>query len=192
MALTKDQIWAVADRLEAEGKAPTLAAVRKALGSGSFTTISEAMREWHQRRKEKADKVQEAGPMPPDLDDAVRRFAHEVWAKASEVSKAELVKAMAAFDEARKEWERERLELEAIADDLSSALEDAQARMDEALAAHKDLAMRYTEAQTKILALEEQQRFNETRLADLQAANEKLHALLEHAMRQKGEKDALQ
>jgi hypothetical protein len=64
MALTKDQIWAVADRLAAEGKAPTLAAVRKALGSGSFTTISEAMREWRQRRKEKADKVQ----TPPTAD----------------------------------------------------------------------------------------------------------------------------
>ncbi|MGC8733093.1 MAG: DNA-binding protein [Halothiobacillaceae bacterium] len=82
MALTRGDIWAAADRLDAEGKVPTLAAVRKALGSGSFTTISKAMREWHQRRKEKADKVQEAGPVPPDMDedraafmDLVRRHA---------------------------------------------------------------------------------------------------------------------
>jgi chromosome segregation ATPase len=191
MALTKDDIWAVADRLDAEGKAPTLAAVRKALGSGSFTTISEAMREWHQRQKEKADKSQEAGPVPPDLDETVRRFAQEVWAKASEVSKAEIVKVMAEFADTKKEWERERLELEALADDLSSALEDAQVKLEETLTAHKDLVMRYTEAQTKLLTLEEQQRANEARLSDFQATNEKLHALLEHALRQKGNKEVL-
>ena len=43
MAVTREQIFAVADELDAAGQKPTLAAVRKALGGGSFTTISEAM-----------------------------------------------------------------------------------------------------------------------------------------------------
>ena len=46
MALTKQDIWRCADELDAEGIRPTLAAVRKKLGSGSFTTISDAMAEW--------------------------------------------------------------------------------------------------------------------------------------------------
>lgn len=40
MAITKEQIFAVADELDAAGQNPTLASVRKQLGGGSFTTIS--------------------------------------------------------------------------------------------------------------------------------------------------------
>ena len=46
MALTVAQIHQAADELDAEGIRPTLAAVRKRVGSGSFTTISEAMTSW--------------------------------------------------------------------------------------------------------------------------------------------------
>lgn len=49
MAISKEQIFAVADELDAAGQNPTLANVRKQLGSGSFTTISEAMNEWRAR-----------------------------------------------------------------------------------------------------------------------------------------------
>ena len=41
MALTKDQILQAADQLAAAGTAPTLAAVRAAVGGGSYTTINE-------------------------------------------------------------------------------------------------------------------------------------------------------
>ena len=50
MAITKDQIFAVADEIDAAGQNATLAAVRKALGGGSFTTISEGMTEWRDRK----------------------------------------------------------------------------------------------------------------------------------------------
>ncbi|MGF6613091.1 hypothetical protein OKW45_008079 [Paraburkholderia sp. WSM4175] len=50
MAITKDQIWVVADELDQAGKPATLAAVRKAVGGGSFTTIQEAMFEWKAKR----------------------------------------------------------------------------------------------------------------------------------------------
>jgi hypothetical protein len=43
MAITIQDIHAAADKIADAGEAPTLAAVRKALGGGSFTTISEAM-----------------------------------------------------------------------------------------------------------------------------------------------------
>ena len=46
MAITRDQIFAVADEIDAAGQNATLAAVRKALGGGSFTTISDGMTEW--------------------------------------------------------------------------------------------------------------------------------------------------
>lgn len=178
MALTREDIWEVADRLDAEGKAPTLAAVRKALGSGSFTTISDAMREWHQRRKEKTDKAQEAGPVPPDLDETVRRFAQEVWVKATEIAKAEVLKLTREYAEAKKEWDRERQELEAVAEDLSAALEECQAKADEAGAALADLAKRHAEAEAQVSALTEQARENEARIEELRQENQRLHDLL--------------
>jgi hypothetical protein len=45
-AITKDQIWAVVEDLHGASKAATLAAVRKAVGGGRFTTIQDAMTEW--------------------------------------------------------------------------------------------------------------------------------------------------
>lgn len=50
MALSADQIFSVADALDLEGQAPTLANVRKRLGRGSFTTISEAMTAWKAKK----------------------------------------------------------------------------------------------------------------------------------------------
>ena len=44
MALTIQQVHNTADQLQEQGIKPTLAEVRKALGGGSFTTISEAMK----------------------------------------------------------------------------------------------------------------------------------------------------
>ncbi len=178
MALTQEEIWAVADRLDAEGKAPTLAAVRKALGSGSFTTISEAMREWHQRRKEAANKAQEAGPVPPELDEAVRRFAQEVWAKACEIAGAQTAKLANEYAEAKNEWERQRQELEAVAEDLSVALEASTDRANEAQAALADLTRRHAETEARVLALKEQAREHEARIEELRQENQRLHDLL--------------
>ena len=48
MAITLEQIHATASQLHEQGIKPTLAEVRKALGGGSFTTISEAMKSWRQ------------------------------------------------------------------------------------------------------------------------------------------------
>jgi chromosome segregation ATPase len=164
--------------LDAEGKAPTLAAVRKALGSGSFTTISEAMREWHQRRKEKADKAQEAGPVPQDLDEAVRRFAQEVWAKATEIAREEVLRLTRDYSEAKKEWERERQELAAVAEELSAALEECQAKAEEGRAAFADLVRRHAEAEAQMLLLKEQAGENEARIEELRQENQRLHDLL--------------
>ena len=50
MAITREQIWNAADEIDAAGQNPTLAAVRKAVGGGSFTTIQDAMTEWKARR----------------------------------------------------------------------------------------------------------------------------------------------
>ena len=56
MTSTTARIFEIADELDAAGHNPTLASVRKALGGGSYTTISEAMGEWRARKAAKASK----------------------------------------------------------------------------------------------------------------------------------------
>ena len=55
MALTTQDIHAAADRLQEQGIKPTLAEVRKALGGGSFTTISDAMQSWKREQQEEQE-----------------------------------------------------------------------------------------------------------------------------------------
>ncbi|EBH0783176.1 hypothetical protein FJ875_23625 [Salmonella enterica] len=54
MAITTEQIMKAADELDREGQNPTLARVRKKLGGGSFTTISEVMIEWRAQKTHSA------------------------------------------------------------------------------------------------------------------------------------------
>ena len=61
MAISKESIWVVADELDAVGDKPTLAVVRKRLGGGSYTTISEAMSEWNARKANEATDAIEDG-----------------------------------------------------------------------------------------------------------------------------------
>lgn len=62
MAISIEDVYSVADRLFESGQQPTLAAVRSALGGGSFTTISEAMKSWRSRQQAAATPVREAAP----------------------------------------------------------------------------------------------------------------------------------
>ena len=79
MALTKDDIWRAADELDEDGTRPTLAAVRKKLGRGSFTTIQDAMSEWKHRQQES---TRTSGDPPPEVGERARALAAELWVVA--------------------------------------------------------------------------------------------------------------
>lgn len=110
MAITKADIWRTADELDAEGIRPTLAAVRKRLGSGSFTTISDAMNEWKSRKAETAPRQE---PAPSAVMEQLADAGSAIWAIA-------LAQAEARLDEDRKRIEAEK---EAMAERLAEAVE---------------------------------------------------------------------
>ncbi|HGV0688939.1 TPA: DNA-binding protein [Escherichia coli] len=110
MALTKQDIWRCADELDAEGIRPTLAAVRKKLGSGSFTTISDAMAEWKSR---KAVALPSPEPLPVTVSEQLAEFGNALWAIA-------LANANARLDEDRKQIEADKA---AISQQLAEAVE---------------------------------------------------------------------
>lgn len=125
MAITKADIWRIADELDGEGIKPTLAAVRKRLGSGSFTTISDAMSDWKAQKQATPALAPENAPTA--VLDALTAVAGNVWGLAL------------AAAEKRLDDERQRLaeEHEAITARASEAAElaDSLTQENEALQA---------------------------------------------------------
>ena len=129
MAITKQDIHAAADQIAADGGSPTLAAVRRVLGGGSFTTISEAMQEWKAARQNAAAPIREAAPAV--VTERMADAANEVWAIAQEMANARLQAEREALEQARAEMEQARAEAAELADQLNAELEAAQATIEQ-------------------------------------------------------------
>ena len=92
MSITRDQIYQIANSLHADGIKPTLAAVRRRLGSGSFTTISEALNEWKiMQASATDDKISER--LPDALRERVQLFSTTLWREAINIASRRFAKA---------------------------------------------------------------------------------------------------
>lgn len=123
MALTTQDIHASADALAEQGIKPTLAEVRKALGGGSFTTISEAMKSWRQDNQEEEQLKQVE--LPNGITERLQSLGADMWQTAINIANERLTaerealaiaqtKAQAETDEAQeavKMLESEQVEL---------------------------------------------------------------------------------
>lgn len=127
MAISKEQIFAVADELDATGQNPTLANVRKQLGSGSFTTISEAMNEWRAHQASQAAPIRE--PAPQAVTDKLAVLGGDLWAVALEMAHTRLAAEREALETVRQETEAARKEAAELADQLTDELDEAKARI---------------------------------------------------------------
>ena len=159
MAITREQIWQVADELDAAGQNPTLAAVRKAVGGGSYTTIQEAMTEW--KAKKAAKDAPRREPVPQAVTDRLGELGAELWAVASELANARLAAEREALELARADIEAARQEAADLADQLTSELDEAKGRIaaltgsEQAARAELDeLRQRLTVAEAKGEAIE--------------------------------------
>lgn len=116
MTTQTQKIHAAADAISANGKRPTLAAVREAVGGGSFTTISEAMKTWSGRSAAPA----EIDTTPEAVTRAGVEQAVSLWQQAKVQADERLKAERAALDEARAEFEQETAEAAALADMLAT------------------------------------------------------------------------
>jgi len=126
MALTKDQILQAADQLAAAGTAPTLAAVRSAVGGGSYTTINEALKEWKAKQQTAVMPLRE--PAPEGISKRLDEVGAEVWAIALELANARLTSEREALEATRQQLETAQQEATELADQLSAELEALQAQ----------------------------------------------------------------
>ena len=166
MAITKDQIWTAADELDGAGKPPTLAAVRKIVGGGSFTTIQDAMTEWKAKRQAKETPIKE--PAPQALTDRLNDVGAEIWSMALQIANARLAADREALEAERAQMEADRQEAADLADQLNEELDAAKAhcaelerteretagRLNAALADAKEAAERATRAETRAAEIE--------------------------------------
>lgn len=127
MAITRDQIFAVADEIDAAGQNATLAAVRKALGGGSFTTISEGMTEWKARKAAKETPLRE--PAPTAVADRLAELGSEIWSHALELANGRLATEREALEAARQQLEADKAEAAELADQVTAELEVAKAAL---------------------------------------------------------------
>ncbi len=142
MAITTADIHAAAAALAAQGRRPTLAAVRAALGGGSFSTIGEALKTWS------APATQETAQLPavPDaITENAARMATALWTQATEQAQQSIQKARHELEQQRTAIEAQRLEAVEAADALAAQLADARREVE---MARKELEMLHTELAT--------------------------------------------
>ena len=96
MALTIQQVHNTADQLQGQGIKPTLAEVRKALGGGSFTTISDAMQSWKREQKEEQELQQVE--LPSSVAERLQTLGADMWQTAIDIANDRLVKEREALE----------------------------------------------------------------------------------------------
>lgn len=124
--VTKEAIFEAADRLQSEGKNATLAAVRQSVGGGSFTTISEAMREWKSARQASVSAVPLREPAPDLISEKLGILASDIWSVALEKANEKLRSEREAMAGARTELENAKVEAAELADQMEAELSEAR------------------------------------------------------------------
>jgi len=144
MAITREQIYTIANTLNAQGMRPTLAAVRRMLGSGSFTTISEALNEW--KMAQSADTGKQGQESTPELlMERLHTLGSALWLDAIALATNRFTLDREAMEEKLQEKESYYNELEVLSAEYDVELEAAKACIEglrhELLAANQRIAV---------------------------------------------------
>lgn len=121
------------ESLMARGEAPSVQKIREVLGTGSFTTISDHLRDWRQRRAEKRDE-----PLSQTMPDSLTETLATVWKEAQSLANESLVHYRQEADkqtvearEAEAQAQRRAEDAEQRLSALSEQLAQVQARLEE-------------------------------------------------------------
>ncbi|MFK7161846.1 DNA-binding protein [Marinospirillum sp. MEB164] len=125
--ITPEQIHQVADRLQAEGTRPTLAAVRQALGGGSFTTISEAMKSWRAQVQEEHELA--LVQVPAALDERMEQLKRAAWEVAQQEAENRLKSEREALANQRQEMDSQLNELHQLMEILETEASEKDAAL---------------------------------------------------------------
>lgn len=132
MAITKHDVFTAADAIVAEGGNPSQVTVRKRLGSGSNTTISQFLAEWRIDQESIRINAILRNAAPQELLDRLIEVGNEAWLLVTENFEsrlqAERKDIQKEFDEALKEANRLNDQLQAELETVQEALRIQTAR----------------------------------------------------------------
>ncbi|GHE19545.1 DNA-binding protein [Halomonas urumqiensis] len=161
------------DDLLARGETPSVQKIREVLGTGSFTTISDHLREWRAHREANRDV-----PPPRGMPAALQELAETLWQSAQEA-------ANQALGHYREEAERRVEEANAALAQARRQAEDAEQR-ESALATHLANTEQRLEERSNALARSEVERDAlAEQVTKLGANHHKLEAQLSRLQQQK-------
>jgi len=127
MAITKEDIFRAANEIDELGQSPTLSAVRKRLGGGSFTTISEAMSEW---KKIKASKETDAtDPVPQAIESLTINLTKELWNLATSLANERLNADRKILEELREDLQSDKQNALNLSDQISIELDETKTKL---------------------------------------------------------------
>nr|CRY96764.1 hypothetical protein [uncultured prokaryote] len=130
MALaTKESVFAAADAIKVEGRNPTIDGVRKALGGGSYTPISDFLSQWRQATSQPAANPASSTPAPEALKTRLDELLGLAWAEALAQANARLDTERAALELTRTTLEAQKAEAAAFADAVDAELQEAKAEI---------------------------------------------------------------
>lgn len=191
MALTREDIVAAAEQLQADGKSVTIAEVRKVLGSGSYTTISDVIRDWRAEQSKPTTPIKEAAPSA--VVERLESLGADIWAVALGLANDRLRAEREALELARAEMEQQQQETADMADQLAAEIEQLRAERDTML--HQVEVSRLAEESSRQMwALEQDENIKLTAQlqgmqSELEAARSRIEqdrqALVEYAERDK-------
>ncbi|MBZ9556664.1 MULTISPECIES: DNA-binding protein [unclassified Modicisalibacter] len=164
------------DTLLQRGETPGVQKVREVLGTGSFTTISDHLREWRAQREENRDQ-----PPAQAIPEPVEALMQALWEQAQQSAVEGLAhyreEADRAIEQARAEAERARREAEDARQReaaLNEHLVATQAQLQESSARLARLEAALEGAEQRETQLGQQRDAAHERLTRLQADNERL------------------
>lgn len=108
--VTSESVAEAADSLLAEGKNPTMNAVREVLGGGSLSTISPLLREWRDQKGQQAAAVIE---LPDEIRTVIERACTSLWDESNKIASRRVLAAEDRLKEFEINANREQKTLEA-------------------------------------------------------------------------------
>ena len=126
--VTREEIYAAADKIAQQGETPTLEAIRQRVG-GSFTTLGPALREWRERRKQlEQAATRSSAELPPALAVRLQDFGSGLWSAAAELADQRIQAEREQLAADRQQAAAAQAEVAETADSLARQVETLRAR----------------------------------------------------------------
>lgn len=137
MTITVELIHATADELYSQGIKPTQISVRKALGKGSFSTISEALRIWRAEQETVAELAQVV--LPQEIAERADILVAQLWDTAQSIANDKLIEEREALATARTNMDMEMADMAEVVATLESEQADMAEQVERLEAKIKEL-----------------------------------------------------